>query len=381
MPKPSPSNSMPWPENLIYDFHLPPATTPEIAEEFINTLPTSDKNKEFVRLRYRDGQSYTDIAPMYGISAGGVRQAIKYVIGRYISSATPSPSADATASPAVTDVESPSADATVSPAVTDAESTSAAPIPSADAESSPSADAESGVDISSDSGVATQSNNDVAPQKKDKKIREELKPIITAIANTTRQRNFVYDSKTRVVLATEQVPRGLRRDSRYIPLPDYYQIKEYDLMQEFASTLADPEKSRVLEVALGGLGPFKAFRSTVRDIGLGQAWADFRYQRFAEIAEDWWGREVEPAVTTLPDSISNSSSKMDTQGEAPPASAAAEQPETGGVLIVDPTALNGIALIETIRVLYRRVGPANFEEALDELRDAVCSTAAVSKGQ
>ena len=81
MPKRTPPNNRPWPENLIYDFHLPPATTPEIAEAFINTLPTSDKNKDFLRLRYRDGQSYTDIAPKYGISAGGVRQAVKYVIG------------------------------------------------------------------------------------------------------------------------------------------------------------------------------------------------------------------------------------------------------------------------------------------------------------
>ena len=362
MAKRAPSNSMPWPENLIYDFHLPPATSPEAAEEFISSLPTSDKNKEFLRLRYRDGQSYNDIAPQYGISAGGVRQAVKYVIGRYIASATPSPSADATASPAVTDVDSASTDATVSPAVTDAES--------------PSADGDSGVDISSDSSVDTSSNNDVAPQKKDKKVREELKPIITAIATTTRQRYFVYDSKTRVVLATDNVPKGLRRDSRYIPLPDYYQIREYDLMQEFAAATAatSPDKAELLTVALGGLGPFKAFRSTVRDIGLGQAWADFRYQSFAEMAEEWWRREV-AATTTLPSSISNASSKIDTRGEAPPASAAAEQHETGGVVIVDPAILNGIALIETIRVLYRRVGPANFEEALDELRDAMCSIA------
>ena len=87
MPKPSPSNSMLWPENLIYDFHLPASTSPSAAEAFIASLPTSDKNKEFLRLRYKEGQSYTDIAPAYGISPGGVRQAIKYVIGRYISSA------------------------------------------------------------------------------------------------------------------------------------------------------------------------------------------------------------------------------------------------------------------------------------------------------
>ena len=339
MAKRAPSNSMPWPQNLIYDFHLPPATSPEIAEAFITTLPTSDKNKEFLRLRYRDGQSYKDIAPAYGISAGGVRQAVKYVIGKYNSSADATVSADASPDDASVDTES-----SVERPSTDDESS---------VESSPATDAESGV----------------APQKKEKKVREELKPIITAIANTTRQRSFVYDSKTRVVTPTEQVPRGLRRDSRYIPLPDYHQIKEYDLMQEFASTLADPEKSRVLEVALGGLGPFKAFRSTVRDIGLGQAWADFRYGRFIDLAEEWWGREVAATSTLVEAMSSNTSSNVDTRA------AAAGKSATEGVLIVDPATLNGIALIETIRILYRRVGPAYFEEALDELRDAVCSAA------
>ena len=168
MPKPSPSNSMLWPENLIYDFHLPPATD---ADAFITSQPTSDKNKEFLRLRYRDGQSYTDIAPAYGISAGGVRQAIKYVIGRYIASA---------------------------------------PSASTNTESS---------------------------------------------------------------------------------------------VENHTST----------------------------------------------------GQSGSPATN---------------------------QPEKEGVLIVDPAALNGIALIETIRVLYRRVGAENFEEALDELRDALCSiSAVVSEGQ
>ena len=50
-------------------------------------------------------------------------------------------------------------------------------------------------------------------------------------------------------------------------------------------------------------------------------------------------------------------------------------------LIVDPATLNGVALIETIRLLFRRVGPSNFEEALSELRDALCSFATQNSDQ
>ena len=254
MAKRAPSNSMPWPENTIYDFKLEPSTTPTEAEEFISSLSTSDKNKEFLRLRYREGQSYTDIAPVYGISAGGVRQAIKYVIGRYTSST--------------------------------------APIPSADVESN---------------NTNTAADAESTPTSPPKKIREELKPIITAIGTTTRYRSFVYDSKARVVISSDNVSRELRNDSRYITLPDYYQIREYDLMQEFASSLAGPAKGELLTVALDGLGPFKAFKSTVKEIGLNQAWADFRYRKFAELAEEWWEREV---ASSLPSKTQDADSSV-----------------------------------------------------------------------
>ena len=79
MPRPSPSNNMPWPENLIYDFKLSSSTTPETAEAFLNSIPTKDRNKEFLRLRYIEGKSYKDIAGDYGVSSAAVYMAIKYL--------------------------------------------------------------------------------------------------------------------------------------------------------------------------------------------------------------------------------------------------------------------------------------------------------------
>ena len=321
-------NNRPWPENLFFDFNLPSTTD---TEEFINSLSTSDKNKEFLRQRYKEGKQYSEIASAYGISPSAVAQAIKYVKDRYLKYS----SSD--------DVDLLSLDVG---------NTASAEMPTDDQNSTHH---QSITEPEPSDVVAKSCSESVYAYKP----REELKPIITAIGTTTRQRTFVYDSKARVVISSNQIPGGLRSDSRYIPLPDYYQIREYDLMQEFAGTLAstDPAKGELLTVALDGLGPFKAFRSTVKQIYLNQAWADFRYQKFAEIAEDWWEREVAPS---LPNKT---------------------QDDDSGVLIVDPTALNGISLIETIRVLYHRVGAENFEAALDELRDAVCSISASSEGQ
>jgi len=76
MPKRLPPNNRPWPRNLLFDFKLPPMT-PADADRFIDSLPTSDRNKSFLRLRYRDGKLYDEIASVYGITSAGVRGAVK----------------------------------------------------------------------------------------------------------------------------------------------------------------------------------------------------------------------------------------------------------------------------------------------------------------
>ena len=68
-------NNRSWPENLAFDFELP-MLSPADAEGFISTLPTTERNKEFLRLRYRDGKTYTEIAAIHGMTPAGVRLSI-----------------------------------------------------------------------------------------------------------------------------------------------------------------------------------------------------------------------------------------------------------------------------------------------------------------
>ena len=68
-------NNRPWPENLAYDFNLP-AISPTDAEGFIDSLATSDRNKKFLLLRYREGKTYTEIAAAHDMTPAGVRLAI-----------------------------------------------------------------------------------------------------------------------------------------------------------------------------------------------------------------------------------------------------------------------------------------------------------------
>ena len=92
MPKRLPPNNRPWPENMAFDFALPPTISPTDAEAFIRSLPTSNRNKRFLLLRYQKGCTYNEIADEYGITPSGVRLAVKTMWERFGgSTAAPAP--------------------------------------------------------------------------------------------------------------------------------------------------------------------------------------------------------------------------------------------------------------------------------------------------
>ena len=72
---PKHSYNRPWPQNLFYDFGLS-AISPADAEAFVAGLPTTERNRTFLLLRYREGKTYKEIAAIHGMTPAGVRLAI-----------------------------------------------------------------------------------------------------------------------------------------------------------------------------------------------------------------------------------------------------------------------------------------------------------------
>ena len=72
---PKHSYNRPWPQNLFYDFGLS-AIFPTDAEALIASLPTTERNKAFLLLRYREGKTYKEIATAHDMTPAGVRLAI-----------------------------------------------------------------------------------------------------------------------------------------------------------------------------------------------------------------------------------------------------------------------------------------------------------------
>ncbi|MCL1983223.1 MAG: UPF0158 family protein [Clostridiales bacterium] len=76
-------------------------------------------------------------------------------------------------------------------------------------------------------------------------------------------------------------------DEKYIALPSRYDIREYDMMAEFADDVCDEHKSELLSVALEGEGAFRRFKDTLSRVGLEDDWYRFKEEAYIEVARKW----------------------------------------------------------------------------------------------
>ena len=130
MPKRLPPNNRPWPENMAFDFSISPSLSPTDAEAFIRSLPTSNRNKRFLLLRYQKGCTYNEIADEYGITPSGVRLAVKTMwekFGRSTAAPAPAVPVPTAATPPVTDLAPQSAATSPTAPVTTQAAFAAAP--------------------------------------------------------------------------------------------------------------------------------------------------------------------------------------------------------------------------------------------------------------
>lgn len=73
----------------------------------------------------------------------------------------------------------------------------------------------------------------------------------------------------------------------YEALPTKYDLDEYSMMEDFIETLKDRKKVERLEEAIIGKGAFRRFKDTISNLGLSNAWYNYRDQVFLEIAKSW----------------------------------------------------------------------------------------------
>ena len=76
-------------------------------------------------------------------------------------------------------------------------------------------------------------------------------------------------------------------NDRYIPLPNQYELNDYEIMEDFSRSIDDPVKRNILLTAIGGKGAFRWFRHSIADLGIEEEWYAFKDAAYREIARIW----------------------------------------------------------------------------------------------
>jgi hypothetical protein len=74
---------------------------------------------------------------------------------------------------------------------------------------------------------------------------------------------------------------------RFLPLPDRFEINEWDMMRDFAAGLENEDHAEALLNAIHGRGAFRYFKDRVHELGLADAWYTFRDGQYRQAALDW----------------------------------------------------------------------------------------------
>ena len=73
----------------------------------------------------------------------------------------------------------------------------------------------------------------------------------------------------------------------WIRCPRQRDLREYDIMADFAATVGDPHVNELLSVALEGKGAFRRFKDTLHRVGLTDEWYAFKHKAYVEIVREW----------------------------------------------------------------------------------------------
>ncbi|HEV8659147.1 MAG TPA: hypothetical protein VGS96_11010 [Thermoanaerobaculia bacterium] len=73
---------------------------------------------------------------------------------------------------------------------------------------------------------------------------------------------------------------------KWLPLPNKFDIHEWEIMRRFADSVEDDDLSDDLHRAIHGRGAFRMFRATVEDAGVREGWFAFKHEALREMARE-----------------------------------------------------------------------------------------------
>ena len=74
---------------------------------------------------------------------------------------------------------------------------------------------------------------------------------------------------------------------RWLVLPDRFDIHEWSIMERFSGSLQNDRHCEELLNSIRGRGAFRLFRRTIEQLGIRDAWYEFREAEIERIAKEW----------------------------------------------------------------------------------------------
>ncbi len=130
-------------------------------------------------------------------------------------------------------------------------------------------------------------------------MRVHLRELLDALDATNDSTVFVFSKKReRVLLFFEgsladdiedniTLEDALNAPESYIPLPRENEIHEYQIMENFMSSMEDEDAARELRNAMQGKGAFRRFKEKVSLLSLEDRWYNHREEAYEKIAVEW----------------------------------------------------------------------------------------------
>lgn len=84
-----------------------------------------------------------------------------------------------------------------------------------------------------------------------------------------------------------EIARQIVSSGRFLKLPTKFEVNDWEIMREFASSVESDRVREDLERAIHGSGAFRYFKETIRRHRIEQDWFTFRDAALRKIAIDW----------------------------------------------------------------------------------------------
>ncbi len=126
-------------------------------------------------------------------------------------------------------------------------------------------------------------------------MKVRLSDIIDAIEMADQYSEYFLDRETgEIVWISDMAMTSDEKEETcdqldahgFYRLPTSFDIREYDMMEEFIDSLPEPSWSR-LEQVIQGKGAFRRFKDIIRQLGVGDQWYKFRSSEYKKHAIEW----------------------------------------------------------------------------------------------